>query len=363
MKLIGLDVGTTSICGLLLDVEDGRILSVQTRPNSSAIAGRSPWESLQNPDAILETALGIIHGFLDAHGDIRGIGVAGQMHGILYVDKNGNAVSPLSTWEDGRGDQPFEDGTYASKVSQALGRPVSTGMGVVTHFFNRKNRLVPASAVSLCTIADYVAMKLSKTRAPVMDATNAASLGCFDPGTQDFRRKDLEGIGIDAGLFPAVRADYPALGEARPGVPVFPSLGDTQGSFLGSVRDSRNTVLVNVGTGSQVCLYVESWHDIAGIDLRPLPFGGFIGVGAALCGGRAYAVLREFFKSTVRLITGGDVEVPWDVMNAMDPSGPREPLVVDTRFSGTRLSPGVRGSVSGISLSNFTPQHLAAGDA
>jgi sedoheptulokinase len=370
MKLIGLDVGTTTICGLLLDAADGRIVSVITEPNRASLPEAAPGDSLQDPEVALKTALGIVNGFLDSHRDVRGIGIAGQMHGILYIDRKGNPLSPLYTWQDGRGDRPYQGGTYASRASEALGQRVSTGMGLVTDFYNRKNGLVPAGASSMCTIMDLVAMKLAGSAVPVMDPTNAASLGGFDPVAMDFRRDRFGGIGVEPSLFPAVRADYAPLGEARPGIPVFPALGDNQASFLGSVQDSARTAVVSVGTSSQISLFIESWREIPGMDVRPLPFGGCLGVGAGLCGGRAYALLRDFFRSTVRLVTGRDAEIPWELLNAAgeasdraapDSSGSPAHLVVDTRFAGTRVSPEVRGSVTNIGLSNLTPGELVRG--
>ncbi len=361
MKLLGLDLGTTTICGAVLDATDGRIVFLRTERNPAAVPGGEPWENIQDPDVAVRTALGILEKALEAHGDADGIGVACQMHGILYVDDAGDAVSPLYTWEDGRGDLPFQGGTYASFVSASLGQPVSTGMGVVTHFVNASMGRVPATAQFLCTIGDYLVMKLTGRRAPVMDTTCAASIGGFDLEKLAFSGKRLEAIGCDPSFGPEVTPSYPALGETPPGVPVFPAMGDNQASFLGSVSDTRRMALVNVGTGSQISLFVPDFREIHGLDLRPLPFGGYIGVGAGLCGGRAYRALREFFQRTVKLVTGRDQEVPWEIMNGMTPPTPGDPLTVDTRFAGTRLSPGTRGSISNIGLSNFTPEHFAAG--
>ena len=53
MKLTGLDIGTTTICGLVLDAGTGEILSVVTRPNTSGLPGSGPWEALQDPVAIV----------------------------------------------------------------------------------------------------------------------------------------------------------------------------------------------------------------------------------------------------------------------------------------------------------------------
>ena len=382
MKLAGLDIGTTTLCGLLLEADTGDILSVATEPNAFGLPGATPWEALQDPDAIFAAATRILDGLLASRGHkggsgggsgrigggggsgrIGGIGVAGQMHGILYVDRDGRAVSPLFTWQDGRGDQGLEGTTYAGLLSQALGRPVSTGMGFVTHYFNLRNGLVPRGAASLCTIADYVAMRLAHVKAPVMDATNAASLGCFDLRRLELRRDAMSTLDIDGAIFPRLSTSYPALGEARNGTPVFAALGDNQASFLGSVRDVRGSLLCNIGTGSQISLFSDDCLDIPGIDTRPFPLGGYIGVGAALCGGKAYALLHDFFQRTLRLFTGTEGSASWEAMNAIEAAslGTSGRLTVDTRFSGTRADPGVRGSIANLGMETFTPEHLIVG--
>ncbi len=369
MKLVGLDIGTSTICALVLDPGTAEIVSVVTRPNSAGVRGR-PWESLQDPGVILETAREIVDGFLGAHADVGAIGVAGQMHGVLYLDRDGRALGPLYTWQDGRGDLP-EGGrpegdrpgapSLAARLSEALGTRVSTGMGFVTHAWNAAHHSVPPGAASVCTIMDYVAMTLAGARSPVMDATNAASVGCFDLAAGDFRRAEMGRLGVDAALFPKVARGYPALGEARPGVPVFVAAGDNQASFLGAVRDVGSTVSVNVGTSSQVSVRVDSPTVIPGMDVRPFPFGGYLAVGAGLCGGSAYELLRRFFEKTLRLFGAAD-PVRLETMNAVTRAALEDnPPEVDIRFSGTREDPSLRGSISSIGLGNFTPEHLVVG--
>ena len=104
-------------------------------------------------------------------------------------------------------------------------------------------------------------------------------------------------------------------------------------------------------------LRIDSPDDIPGLDVRPFPFSGSLAVGAALCGGRAYALLRSFFERTLRLFAPGEPVVSWDTMNAI--SGPA--LSVDTRFSGTRDDPSIRGSITGIDPGTFTPERLIVG--
>lgn len=372
MKLAGLDIGTTTISALVLDAAAGDVVGVRTEPNAAALPPDGPAGALQDPEAILAVAARALGELIDGHPDVCGIGVTGQMHGILYVDRAGRAVSPLYTWQDGRGDLPHPDGsTFAEVLSCQTGFRLSTGMGMVSHSCNVREGRVPARAAALCTIADYAAMRLARSTVPVMDATNAASLGCFDLERLAFRHDALQRAGIDTHILPRVAADYPALGEERPGVPVYAALGDNQASFIGSVREIRGTALVNVGTGSQLSVWTRDPLPAPGIDLRPFPFGGFLAVGAALCGGRAYALLRDFFRRTVRLFSGAEGThgaqcaegaVTWDAMNAVDESAlPGGRLAVDTRFSGTRTDPGARGGIAGLGSDTFTPEHLVVG--
>ena len=160
MKILGLDIGTTTVSAVV--VEDGKVLASLTRANGSFLPVENAWEKVQNPGFILEVALGSVKELYERFGDIARIGVTGQMHGIVYLDDSGKPVSPLYTWQDGRGDQPYGEGeTYAAHLSKVTGYPVATGYGLVTHYYNLRNGLVPENAVRFCTIHDYVAMVLA----------------------------------------------------------------------------------------------------------------------------------------------------------------------------------------------------------
>jgi len=364
MRFMGLDVGTTTICGLLLDASTGRILDISSVPNAFRLPGVQPDEALQDPDGILGAAADLLAGLSGTGEPLAGIGVTGQMHGILYVDAGGSPVSPLYTWQDGRGGRERADGgTYASFLSGELGSPVSTGFGFVTHYWNVENGAVPPDAAAFCTAADFVAMRLAGASRPVTDGSNAASIGCFALDTLRFRTDAAARLGVSPSLFPRVALDYPSLGTGPGGAPVFTAVGDNQASFLGAAAERSRSVHVNIGTGSQISAYLEAFAPVPGMDLRPFPWGGYLCVGAGLCGGRAYALLHDFFEKTVRLFTAGAEGAAYAVMNAVDreilPAGAG--VVVDARFQGTRSDPSGRGSITNLSPENFTPEHLIVG--
>ncbi|MBR4756506.1 MAG: hypothetical protein IK076_06150, partial [Bacteroidales bacterium] len=361
MGALGIDIGTSSISVALIGgKEDGP--RSWTYPNDASVQG-SPWERLQDPDRIVAKVLEIAAGLVGNEGDIRAIGLSGQMHGMLYVDGKGRAVSPLYTWEDGRGDLPCPDGSsWAGWLSAETGYKLSTGYGLVTHFYNLRNGLVPKEAARICTIMDYAAMALTGNPTPVMDPSDAASFGCFDLGSGAFDTAAIAKAGIDPSILPEV-SPVSILGRFR-GIPVVSAIGDNQASFLGSVRSKENSVHITVGTSSQISVFTDEYSQVPGLDTRPLPGGGYIIVGAALCGGSSLALLNRFLRGTARFLTGSEPD-PGEVYSRMCEVASRTPeksdLVVRTTFRGTSVDPSDLGSICNISFDNLNVEDVVLG--
>ena len=180
VQFVGIDIGTSTISGIIFDPENRNLRSV-TKKNTSRLESENYWEELQDPQIILTIVQEILDEFLAQYDEIRGIGITGQMHGILYVDKDGNSIGSLYTWQDRRGDEIYQDTlSYANYLTSSTGYALATGYGLVTHFYNLKNNLIPVGSHKICTIMDYVVMKLAKNKVPVIDHSNAASLGLYD---------------------------------------------------------------------------------------------------------------------------------------------------------------------------------------
>lgn len=343
MKAIGLDIGTTSICGILADIHSGAVEKSITLPNDSGLSSPNAWEKIQSPQRILEI-VHIILSKLMCDGVVS-IGVTGQMHGILYVDAEGSAVSPLYTWQDGRGDLAFQNTTYARFLNSA------TGYGLVTDFYNEKNGLIPETAEKFCTIHDFVVMKLCGNKAPAVHVSDAASFGLYDLKNNAFT--------IENDRIPEVVHGVQTAGYYK-NIPVTVAIGDNQASFIGSVKD-QNAVLVNVGTGSQISVLSDEIYSVRGLETRPLYDDKYILVGSALCGGRSFAALECFFREVVFLATKEKCASLYgpmlDAIDNLKETG----LIFDNRFCGTREKPDLRGSIQNISLENFTPENFIFG--
>ena len=360
MNYIGIDIGTSSICGVVAEYRN-QVLESITLENNTTINSLKTWEKVQDPQKILSLAEEIINTFCSRYSDIKGIGVTGQMHGILYVDQNGNSLSPLFTWQDGRGNEVYRnDKTYAQFLSESSGYSLSSGYGLMTHFYNLQNKLVPAGAGKICTIMDYVVMKLTGSKSPKTDSTNAAGLGFFDLQNLKFDSDTLNACGIRADILPELVQSAQLTGTYK-SIPVYSAIGDNQASFLGSVNDIPDSVHITVGTSGQVSVYSDKYLKIDNLDTRPFPGGGYILVGASLCGGKSFAILKDFFADTLKLFVPDFLEKIdfYQIMTSVDYSkmDGDEPIV-ETTFQGSRALPLKRASISNLSGNNFTPEYL-----
>lgn len=150
------------------------------------------------------------------------------------------------------------------------------------------------------------------------------------------------------------------MGEYR-GCLVSVAIGDNQASFLGSVHDMENSVLVNIGTGGQISVLSDHCFTTENIEARPLMKGRYLLAGSSLCGGRAYATLEKFFQTYAEAAGVGYIDHYAVMEKLLETREEAEKLIVDTRFSGTRSDPDQRGSIEAISTENFTPAALIYG--
>ena len=361
MKTLGIDIGTTTISAVVVDMDTQKVEKSYTISNNSFLATSHVWEKLQNPAVIIAKAKNLVDSILEEYTEIERIGMTGQMHGIVYLDKEGSAISPLYTWQDRRCDEKCFDGKCISQIiEEKTGKTVPTGYGLATHIYNLKVGSVPQNAVQICTIMDYLGMVLTGEKRPLVHSSNAASLGFYDAEAGGFIKEDLERLGVDIGILPTVTEYFTFLGEYR-GRLVSVAIGDNQASFLGAVHDMENTVLVNIGTGGQISVLSDHCFTTENIEARPLMKGRYLLAGSSLCGGRAYATLEKFFQTYAEAAGMGDIDHYAVMEKLLETREETERLIVDTRFSGTRSDPDHRGSIEAISTENFTPAALIYG--
>ncbi len=382
MRAIGIDIGTTSICLGVYEEETGR-LSVVHQEKNHFLEGTFR----QDPDRIYAVVKEMLDNFLqsdDSTDRPSAIGISSQMHGILYVDRAGRAVSPYYTWKEESGNETFGEETYASYLSRVTGCEMYTGYGSVTHFSLQQTGQIPAQAVYLANIGDYIAMRLCNAKEPVMSPSIAASLGGFGLQERCFAMEALERAGVATSYYPQVRAAGFVLG-AYEGIPVTCAQGDNQASFYAAIGEKQEALSVNVGTGSQVSLFHRELIEGTEAEIRPFTEKGFLYVQASVNGGKVYERLAEFVKGTVFAVTGIETDV-YEKLGEAGAQVPATDLRITPLLYGSRQrqasdesakrqaaenltlgrnvgrpapkKPAPGGSVTGLTAGNFTLGHM-----
>ena len=142
MKALGIDIGTTSICVVVYEGENGTLPFIARRKNEFISENFE-----QDPDAIADKVMEMLSeaekcGF--GGNALSAIGISSQMHGILYVNKEGEAVSPFYTWKDEKGKLLNAEGkSYEAVLQEKTGLLMFSGYGTVTHYFLEQKGQIP----------------------------------------------------------------------------------------------------------------------------------------------------------------------------------------------------------------------------
>jgi len=382
---MGVDVGTTNIAALIIKIPPGTIEAVSVVANDSEVTdengrmkGRSEWDAEKVTEltfkAIRETAAKV-----DAQ-RIEGIGVTGQMHGTVLVSNDNTPLTPFISWQDLRCNEsmPGSVDSYIDCMLKLAGkegfkregcRP-ATGYMASTLFWMKKNDALPREPATACFLPDYIVIRMTDST-PVTDPTNAGSSGIFDIISRKWDHDLIRRLGLQEVSLPEVRRSAEIIGGLTSeisrktglprGIPVAVACGDNQASFLGSVANRCDSILVNIGTGGQVSLWVPEYIEANNIETRCYLDESYLLVGADTCGGASYALLHKFFLEVGMLFfeAKGDENL-YDKMTlyaAKVPSGAGG-LRCEPFFAGSRLNPNLRAAWLGMDESNFTPSYM-----
>ena len=381
--VLSLDIGTSSLCALALSCDLLQSIAICSEVNDTEIANLSAGCHEQGPLRIQDLCLGLIQKLLskkEVHeNEVVGIGITGQMHGLLLVNSELEPQSNLIMWRDQRtlesgnaGNIDEAVGVLGTDVHQRTGCRLHAGYGGATLYWLLKNDKIPEGAVAL-TIADYMAGCLTEVIAT--EATHAASWGIFNLQKNMWDMEAIDRLGIPKKVLPTLNSATKPLGTVQPviakqfglgdNVQVCSPVGDNQASIIGATGFAGDAAVLNLGTGGQISIPQKEYKFVETLETRPMPFGGFILVGASLCGGWVYSYLQKFIQGTVQKFVGVEVsdEEIYNRMNeiAAETEEGASGITVDTRFGGTRLDPNLRGIISGIGVENFTIANLARG--
>jgi xylulokinase len=270
MALIGLDIGTTSTIGVLVDPA-GRILASESRPVT--LSSPAPGWSEEDPGEWWANACAILRA-LAAHGQpIDAVGVTGMLPAVVLLDRDGEPVRPSIQQSDARAAQEVEE-LRASHDERAFFRRTGCGINQQLvaprlHWLARHEPDVLARARVLCGSYDYVNLRLTGVRS--VEENWALESGFLDLATNRFA-EDLVALGrIAATLLPEIHAPHEIIGAVteeaaaasglKPGTPVAAGCADHVASAFVAGIVEPGDVLLKFGGSADILTASARPHD------------------------------------------------------------------------------------------------------
>jgi xylulokinase len=227
----------------------------------------------QRPENWWDAAVAAIRGVLAEAGVpgsvVRGIGLSGQMHGLVLLDEGGTVIRPSLIWCDQRSQQQV-DGVNAKigreKVLEYIANPVLTGFTLPKLLWVRDNE--PQNferARKMLLPKDYVRYRLTGEYAT--EVSDASGTAVFDVVERRWSYGMMDGLGLDRGLLPECRESVEVSGKISPqvaeltglaaGTPVVGGGGDQASSAVGNGIVEEGIVSCTLGTSGVVFAHME----------------------------------------------------------------------------------------------------------
>ncbi len=202
---IGIDVGTTGTKTLICD-DKGQVLATVTE-EYPAYTPKPLW-SEQDPEDWWEGTCNGIRRVIQEAGvdgqEVEGIGLSGQMHGLVMLDENQEVIRPAILWNDQRTAAEcaeITDTVGYERLMELVCNPALTGFTAPKILWVRKNE--PENYDKCRNVLlpkDYVRFRLSGTFATeVSDASGMLLLNIKERTWSD---EVLEKLDIDKDLLP-----------------------------------------------------------------------------------------------------------------------------------------------------------------
>jgi xylulokinase len=229
-RVVGIDVGTSSVKGLAID-GDGHVLAAAER--SYPLSTPRPGWSEQDPEDWWHATNDVL---VELAADrCEGIGLSGQMHGLVALDRHARPLRPAILWNDGRTQRE------CAEIEQTIGferlveltgnRPLAGFTAPKLVWLRREEPDVFAAVESILLPKDYVRLKLTGLRAT--DVADASGTLLFDVGRRRWSTEVLDALELPAGWLPAAHESPEPTAETATGVPVAAGAGDQAAGALG----------------------------------------------------------------------------------------------------------------------------------
>jgi xylulokinase len=269
--LLGIDIGTSGCKALLLDAR-GTVLASATEEYPFSTP-RPQW-SEQDPEEWWQGVCRALRRLLAAYDphEIVGIGLTGQMHGLVLLDAHGAVLRPAILWNDQRTGAQCAEITHRAgglpRLLELIANPVLPGFTAPKLLWVKENEPeVYSRATAFLLPKDYVRYRLTGVLAT--DVADASGTALFDVGRRCWSDAMAELVGVPKSWLPectesvvvsgAVTAQAASLTGLAAGTPVVGGASDQAAQGVGSGVVSPGLVSVTSGTSGVVFAHAEHY--------------------------------------------------------------------------------------------------------
>lgn len=247
--LAGLDVGTTAVKGLAID-GSGSVLA-RAQSGYPLSTPRPGWAE-QDPEHWRRAAEHVLAALRADAGRPDGIGLSGQMHGLVALDRAGRPLRPAILWNDQRSAAEcaeIEERIGLQRLIALTGNRALPGFTAPKLLWLRRHEPeVWARVHSVMLPKDYVRLRL--TGRVATELSDASGTLLLDVAGRRWSDEVLDGLELDAGL-PELLEGPERAGE-HDGVPVAAGAGDQAAGAIGVGVTRPGPLSVVLGTSGVV---------------------------------------------------------------------------------------------------------------
>jgi len=266
MSFLGIDVGTGGSRAVLID-RNGHIIAAKTVEHAAFASPQTGWAE-QDPQDWWRASSAAIRAVVEDDrvnvDEISGLGLSGQMHGSVLLDRHERVLRPALIWCDQRTElqcRRLTDRVGASRLIELTCNPALTGFTLPKLLWVRDNEPDIWSQVkSVLLPKDYVRLRLTGDKAT--DVADASGTLLLNVAKRSWSTEMLAATDLDEAILPKLFESQEITGvlssEAAdetgllPGIPVVAGAGDQAAGAVGVGIVQPGSVSATIGTSGVV---------------------------------------------------------------------------------------------------------------
>jgi len=214
---LGLDVGTSGVKAVLV-APTGDVVASATMPLT--LSTPQPGWAEQDPDAWWEASVASIKAVRErANGaHIAAVGISGQMHSSVFLDRTGNVIRPALLWCDGRTTEQCREIEQSvggeSRLRDLASNPALEGFTLPKVLWLRQHE--PQAFARLATVLlakDYIRFRLTGELAT--EPSDASATLMFDTAHVRWSNDIMHAVSLDEAILPRVGGSSEVLGRVN----------------------------------------------------------------------------------------------------------------------------------------------------